>query len=98
MLLSFIVFGALFIPAAVVCLTCGADKQHKIVGAVVCLLLWVICSVSLYFDRQIKMEAWNDGYCECGTHWELAGVSKGSNTGSTTKYYVCPNCYAEITQ
>ena len=42
-----------------------------------------------------NQEVWNEGYCECGTHWELKGVAKAKN-GSTTKYYDCPNCFEEI--
>lgn len=42
-----------------------------------------------------NQKLWNDGCCECGTHWELKGVDKARN-GSTTKYYACPNCYKEI--
>ena len=38
---------------------------------------------------------WNDGYCECGGHWELKGATKVKN-GTTTKYYACEKCYEEI--
>ena len=38
---------------------------------------------------------WNGGYCECGGHWELKGVTKVKN-GSITKYYACEKCFEEI--
>ena len=46
-------------------------------------------------QANINQKAWNEGYCECGTHWELKGATKVKN-GSTTKYYACPNCFEEI--
>lgn len=42
-----------------------------------------------------NQKKWNDGYCECGHHWELKGATKIKN-GTTTKYYACPNCFEEI--
>ena len=42
-----------------------------------------------------NQEVWNNGYCECGGHWELKGATRVKN-GATTKYYACEKCYEEI--
>lgn len=89
--------GLVFLPLTILFLVGGADWQHKIGGAVVCLFFWALMSGGLYLDSSMKDDAWNGGYCECGSHWELRGASK-SRTGNETKYYQCPNCYAEIRQ
>lgn len=90
--------GLVFVPCILMFLICGADKKHKIIGAIVCASFWLLISGSIYFEAKTNAKAWNNGYCDCGTHWELVAVSKGHNTSSVTKYYLCPNCYAEITQ
>ena len=89
--------GLVFLPLIIGFLICGVDWQHKICGATVCLFCWILMSGGLYLDSSMKDDAWNGGYCECGTHWELRGVSK-SRTGNETKYYQCPSCYAELEQ
>lgn len=66
-------------------------------GALVALLIAAGISGALTADYEHKKTEWNGGYCDCGTHWELRGASKGI-TRTETKYYVCPNCYAEIRQ
>ena len=89
--------GLVFLPLTIMFLVGGADWQHKIGGAVVCLFFWALMGGGLYLDSLMKNDAWNGGYCECGTHWELRGASN-SRTGNETKYYQCPNCYAEISR
>lgn len=95
--LSFGLFGLVCVPFIIMFLVCGVDLKHKLGGAVVVLFFWLLVSGGLALDSKGKQEAWNGGYCECGTHWELRGASK-SRTGNETKYYQCPNCYAEIRQ
>lgn len=46
-------------------------------------------------QANVNQKVWNEGYCECGHHWELKGATKVKN-GGTTKYYACPNCFKEI--
>ena len=89
--------GLVFLPLTIMFLIVGADWQHKVGGATICIFFWVLASGGLYLDSSMRDKAWNGGYCECGTHWELRGASK-STTGNETKYYQCPNCYAEIEQ
>lgn len=91
------ILGAVFVPAIIMFLVCGVDAKHKIGGALICLFFWAIMSGGIALDISIKADTWNNGYCNCGHHWELAGATK-TRSGSTTKYYYCPNCYAEITQ
>jgi hypothetical protein len=97
-LIGFGALGLAFVPCILIFLAGGADKKHRIVGAIVCFCIWLIASGAVYFKAETNAKAWNDGYCDCGTHWELVAVSKSHGTGSTIKYYFCPNCYAEITQ
>lgn len=97
-LISFGVIGLAFIPCILMFLIGGADKKHKIVGTIVCVFLWLFVSGVICIKAETNEKTWNNGYCECGTHWELVGVSKTHNLDSATKYYICPNCYAEITQ
>ena len=65
---------------------------------VLCVLTLVIIAMGItcaFAQANINKELWNDGYCECGHHWELKGATKIKN-GGTTKYYACPNCFEEI--
>lgn len=92
-----IAFGALglfAIPCFILALEFGEGWKEKIFGAAVVLVIWLTFSIGCAFGTDINAEKWNDGYCECGTHWELRGASEYRS--SHTKYYVCPNCYAEI--
>jgi hypothetical protein len=97
---AWIVFGAMgfvWLSIAVMFLVCGADWKHKIFGALVCVSFWLLMSGGIYLDASHDADEWNDGYCECGGHWELAGATR-TESGQTIKYYSCPNCYAEIEQ
>lgn len=91
----FAFFGIMGVPLMLMFIICGANAKNKIGGCIAVLVFWLMMSGGLYFQEKGNDERWNDGYCSCGTHWELAGVSK-SRHGDETKYYSCPNCYAEI--
>lgn len=90
----FILSGLAIIPLAFLFITNGATITEKIVGAIICFSFWLLLSFGINYGVETNAEAWNNGFCECGTHWELRGVSEYRN--SETKYYACPNCYAEI--
>jgi hypothetical protein len=92
---TFLFFGFVFIPFMLFFIIGGADKQHKIGGAIVGLVFWFLCSGGLYLQSANNAEQWNDGACECGTQWELSAVSESRN-GYKTKYYTCENCHTEI--
>lgn len=94
--ITFGFFGLLAVPLVIMFLTCGVDLKHKLGGSLAVLVFWFLISAGLAFDSAAKKEKWNDGYCECGEHWTLAGASKSRN-GTETKYYRCDNCYNEIT-
>ena len=96
-IITFAFFGLLFGSIALGFIFLGADRKHKVWGAVISLLLGVLFAFGFYFDAIVKAEVWNGGYCECGTHWELSGATR-TKSGQTIKYYSCPNCYAEIEQ
>ena len=92
-----VVFGItsiIFIPLILIFIFCGVDKAHKIGGTVVVVLIWIVFTLGLFCEEKANEESWNQGFCECGTHWELKGVSKGIR--HEVKYYACPNCYSEI--
>jgi hypothetical protein len=94
-LLAFGLLGLICVPFIIMFLVYGEDLSHKLVGAIVILLVWLILAGGITLDAMNKADSWNDGYCDCGTRWELRGATK-SRTGTETKYYACPNCHAEI--
>lgn len=96
-IIGFGCLGIIFGMIAIMFLTLGVDKKHKIGGALICLLLWAMLSGGIYLDAKIDSDAWNGGYCDCGGRWELKGVSESRN-GFTTKYYACDECRHEIEQ
>lgn len=91
----FCLFGLMVIPCIVMFVIGGADIQHKIGGAIVCVIIWFIVSGGLYFQETSNAEKWDNGFCECGAHWELEAVTK-SKCGTEIKYYSCSECYKEI--
>ena len=93
--IAFGCFGFIAIPCILLFVCCGADAKHKIGGSLVVIAFWVIISGAMYFQEQGNQERWNGGFCDCGQHWVLSGVSR-TRTGTETKYYSCPNCYKEI--
>ena len=93
-LMVFGLTGFIFVPLIITFLVCGVDKTHKIGGAIVVAIFWIIFTFVVFGEAEANENAWNDGFCECGTHWELKGVSK--TRGDRTKYYACPDCYTEI--
>lgn len=93
-LIIFAFTGIAFVPIMLIFLTCGADRKHQFGGAFAVLLIWIIFTLGIFFQTEAIEEIWNNGYCECGTHWELKGVSE--NKCHKTKFYTCPNCYTEI--
>ena len=96
-ILTFALMGIIFGSLAIM-MTMGAKtKKGKIASIVFCVVAWLVFSFALYGEGMAKNNVWNDGYCECGTHWELAGATR-TKSGQTIKYYSCPNCYAEIEQ
>jgi hypothetical protein len=96
-IITFIFSGLIFGSIALMFACCAADNKTKIWGAIISLLLGALFAFGLYFDGMAKNDAWNDGYCECGAHWELGGATR-TKSGQTIKYYFCPECYAEIEQ
>ena len=92
-----ILFGMesiIFIPVILMFVACGVDRKHQVGGAVVVIIIWIVFTLGVFCDTKANEEVWNNGFCECGTHWELEGVSKYRN--HETKYYACPKCYTEI--
>lgn len=96
-MITFFGFGLAFVPFILLFLIGGVDLKHKLGGASTILIFWILVSLGCGTEATYKKEVWNNGYCECGQHWELVGVTKDRH-GHTTKYYVCSECYAEITQ
>lgn len=89
------ILGLVFIPCISLFALGEADTKGKIIGVLVCICFWFAFAGGIYFQWASNTEKWNGGYCECGQHWELKGVTRTKN-GSETKYYACPECYAEI--
>ena len=87
-------FGIICIPLIIIFTIGGTDKLHKIGGSVVIVIFWFLVAIGAWAQGNDNAKNWNNGFCECGTHWELSAVSE--YRGSTTKYYTCPNCHKEI--
>ena len=96
-LVVFGILGLFFIPVILLFIIKGVDIAHKVCGSLVCLVFWVLVTVSLCIQNSANEEEWNGGYCKCGTHWELIAATEDKR-GDITKFYSCPNCYTEITQ
>lgn len=88
--------GLIWIPCILFFTLCVKDVKNKIIGSIVSLCLWFFMAGGVYFQNIGNQEKWNNGYCECGAHWEFKAVTKG-RSGCKTKYYACPECYTEIT-
>ena len=93
-LISVLGFGLLAIPCVVLAIEFGDTWKEKLFGCAVICVIWLTLAGGCAFGHDINEEKWNGGYCKCGTHWELKGASQYRT--SHTKYYACPNCYAEI--
>ena len=93
-LICLIGFGLLAIPCLILAISFGDTWREKLFGCAVICVIWLTMSVGCAFGHDVNAEKWNGGYCKCGTHWELRGASQYRT--SHTKYYVCPECHAEI--
>ena len=93
-LICLIGFGLLAIPCLILAIEFGEDWRGKLFGCGVIIVIWLTLAVGCAFGHDVNAEKWNGGYCKCGTHWELRGASQYRT--SHTKYYVCPDCHAEI--
>lgn len=99
-------FGIIFIAVIIgivdastislICVGCETAKG-KIIGSIVVLLSTFLIVASAILCATERKKVWNDGYCECGGRWKLVAVSDTDHS-SRTKYYVCDECYKEITQ
>lgn len=92
--IAFGFLGLFAVPCLVLALEFGEGWKEKMFGSCIILVIWLTVACGTAFGHDINAEKWNDGYCKCGTHWELKGASQYRS--SHTKYYACPNCYAEI--
>lgn len=81
---------------SLVCLACETTKG-KIIGSAVIILFTILTTAGSMFCANESNKAWNNGYCECGGKWKLVAVCD-SDHSSRTKYYICDECYKEITQ
>ena len=93
-LVIFGITGFVAIPLIIMFLIGGVDKAHKIGGAIAVVIFWILFTFMMFYEAETNETAWNNGFCECGTHWELKGAS--DSRGHKIKYYTCSNCYAEI--
>ena len=93
--IAFFGIGLFAIPMVVAFVYCGVDVKNKIGGSLIVIIFWIAFAGGMYFQEQGNQERWNNGFCECGQHWELSAVNKIRN-GTETKYYTCPDCYKEI--
>lgn len=91
---AFGLFGIMCIPLILMFIIVGANKPIKIGGSVIIVIFWLLVSFGAWSDANNNAKNWNNGFCECGTRWELRAVSEYRY--STTKYYCCPNCHKEI--
>lgn len=91
----FAVVGLIAVPMVILFACVGVDAEHKIGGVVAVIVFWFVLAGGIYFQNKDNSEKWNNGFCECGQHWELRAVTRTRN-GTERKYYVCPDCYIEI--
>lgn len=91
----FALCGFMATPCIAMAIGFGDGIKGKIKATLVCIVGWFIISGAMWGQHTYNEEIWNEGYCECGSHWELEGVTR-TKFGGKTKYYVCPNCFIEI--
>lgn len=70
--------------------------KGALIGLAVTLITAFLFGGGMYLDTTMRADKWNGGYCpECEIHWTPFGVTD-TDMGSSSKYYYCENCYAEI--
>ena len=75
-LFIFILSGLAIIPLAFLFIANGTTITEKTIGAIVCFSFWLLLAFGINYGVDTNAKAWNDGFCKCGTHWELKGASK----------------------
>jgi hypothetical protein len=95
----FIVVIIGIVDASIISMICGGCEttKGKVIGSAVVILFTIFIFVNATLCAIENKRVWNDGYCECGGRWKLTAVSDTDHS-SRTKYYVCDECYKEITQ
>lgn len=90
----FIILSIIGAPMLVVFVCVAEGAKEKLCKGLIILGIWLVLSLALLLNKNENSEKWNNGFCQCGAHWELETVT--SRAGTKTKYYSCPNCYTEI--
>lgn len=93
--LFLIVLGLVAIIAGLIYFSLHCNKQSISIVAFILAILLMLFTTTLCRTYNNE-KAWNDGYCECGTHWELVSTARKKSSMSIIKYYICPDCYNEI--
>ena len=93
-----IVFATIIVGMIIslLCIACETTKG-SIIGSAIVILAAILITAAAILDANESNKIWNDGYCECGGKWKLVAVSD-TDYGSRTKYYICDECYKEITR
>lgn len=81
---------------SLLCIACETIKG-KIISSIVVILAAILITVVVILGANESNKIWNNGYCECGGKWKLVAVCD-SDHSSRTKYYICDECYKEITR
>lgn len=81
---------------SLLCIACETTKG-KLIGSAIVILATILITSVVMLSANESNKIWNNGYCECGGKWKLVAVCD-SDHSSRTKYYVCDECYKEITQ
>lgn len=73
LIIALVLFGVIFGMGAIMFLVCGSDKKHKVIGALVCVVLWLVCSFGVWGSTMFDTDGCNNDRCECGeqAHYEM---------------------------
>lgn len=52
----------------------------------------LVSSIGITNQAKADIDSWNNGYCQCGTHWKLVDIVYAKFDGYSY-YYQCDNCF-----
>ena len=95
--MMFVVFGLILSASvgAFVGMILTSGIRNKVINIITTIILALVIGFGLtsllMWERKVDEQMFNNGYCECGSEWDLFDIEYRKNSGSLY-FYKCEEC------